>query len=194
MTELTWDEALQAAIVGVQRHAKAKKDNRQNYYGEPDDEGALWNLDINAACAEKAYAKMTGRYWAATTDPDKHLGDVGGQGVRSTDKPNGCLILHPRDEDDRVFVLMVGSGRHWEFRGSIVARKGKQLGPDGKPRWWRTNVRTPAYFVPQSELDTVLDLAGDEAAGGDTGVSPAASAPALGPASDVWPGNGRNAS
>lgn len=151
---LTWEEALLAATVGVRRRVKAQSVKRREVHGDAHYRPP-WDLDIEGALAEMAFAKFMGAYWAGQTDPDKGSGDVMEGGiahhVRSTDREEGALILHPTDSDEGIFVLMVGGGIKWRCAGWMRGEDGKQQ------RWWRANVPHAAYFVSQGDLEKDFD-------------------------------------
>lgn len=143
IVRLTVEEMRQVAHVGVERRLRAISRSRQHRWAW-DGEG-VWNTDIQSAAAEMAVAKMLGRYWADTAEPDS-AGDVGDRvQVRWTQRPDGCLILHPEDPDDHWFFLVVGQMPELDVRGHMQGKAGKQQ------RFWRDMAR-PAFFVPQAEL------------------------------------------
>lgn len=143
---LDWNEVGIAARVGVQRMIRALARGRAPAHGGPGNDGNGWGLHIEGAASEMAAAKIMGRYWPAAVDPD-YEGDLGPRlHVRSTPRPDGCLILHPNDADDGAFYLMVGQIPTFSMVGWIHATAGKV------EQFWRTDVRAPAFFVPQSEL------------------------------------------
>ena len=76
--------------------------------------------------------------------------------IRSTERPNGCLLLHDTCKDDTPYVLAVINQLTITLVGWIYARDGK------RPELWREG--DPAcYYVPQSELRPMEDLAFDNA-------------------------------
>jgi len=111
------------------------------------DTGALdtWTMEIEGACAEIAVAKLTGTYWWAYQSGRDKAPDSGSYHVRHTCRDDGCLILH-HDDPDAMFVLVTGRAPDFEVRGAIRSVDGRD------PRYWRTNVPHPAYFVPASAL------------------------------------------
>ena len=141
-------EMRRSAIVGIMRRLNAKCAGRSETYGRARDP---WDTDIEAACAECAVAKGVGIEWAGATEPD-YDGDVGPLGVRYTNNDRGSLILHERDPGDKVFVLVTGADGAYVLRGWILAADGK------REEYWRTDVRTPAFFVPQSALEDIERL------------------------------------
>jgi len=116
-------------------------------YGLPPEQRLIRHQQ--GARAEKAVALGMNLPWTPVVSDYREIGgnDVGTLGVRSTDRRHGCLILHPKDEDDRVFVLvLVETTPDFIIYGWVRGDEGKDQ------RYWRTDVRHPAYFVPQHAL------------------------------------------
>jgi len=141
---LTTAEFLEAAIVGTLRQVINKSKGVPDRYGF---EGDAWGVHIEGACAEKLVARETGSYWIGALNQKDSGADVGPYGVRHTPLPGGSLILHPADEDNQTFFLVVGLAPEQRIVGSIDGGSGKS------GEFWRTDVRTPAFFVPQSALE-----------------------------------------
>lgn len=113
--------------------------------------GDCWGIHIEGAAAEIAVAHALGvdDFTPAVyrERPQTSLeGDVGRFQVRSTPRLDGSLILHPRDEDDATFILAAGMAPSFRIIGWTKGRIGKA------ERYWRSDVREPAYFVPQRDL------------------------------------------
>ena len=62
---LNWAEMMQAAVVGVVRHAEALKRQLEDQHGLQDD-GSGWLKHIEGACGEMAFAKAVNVYSALT--------------------------------------------------------------------------------------------------------------------------------
>jgi hypothetical protein len=158
--ELSPGEQLHASAVGSARRIKAQAASRQEPHGPL--AGDPRSVDIEAACAELAVAKALGRYWPASTEPDRREGDVAG-GIHVRHTANGrdgrsCLILHDEDADDGIFVLVVGREGRYELAGWTRGSDGKQ------PEYWRDDERVrPAFFVPASVLLPASRLAASPA-------------------------------
>lgn len=147
--ELSAEEMRVAASTGVERRLRAIARNRQHRYAWSGD--GVWAIDIQAAGAELAVAKVLGRYWADTAAPDTD-GDVGtGVQVRWTRLANGSLLLHPSDPDDHAYVLVTGEMPSFEIPGWCWGRDGKD------ERFWREHTGRPAFFVPQDALRPLPD-------------------------------------
>jgi hypothetical protein len=142
VVQLTWEEVLLGATVGVRRHVNARVKKRVPVFLKPP-----WQLDCEAALGELAFARGTGLYWPASVDWDADVGDVvGGHHVRSTDNEKGGLPVHKKDVDDGTFVLVIGSVRDWTIVGWCRGDEGKRIGT------WRDDWTKPAYCVPQRLL------------------------------------------
>jgi hypothetical protein len=132
------------------RRADSLFANRAQTVPGIDREGLGWTRDVEAALAEVAVAKATGRFWDASQwrFRDDVTGDVGPLQVRSTTQANGHLVIRPHDRDDARFVFVVGVAPHYEIVGSILGRDAKRdewkvdPGDRGKPCW----------FVPREAL------------------------------------------
>lgn len=142
MVTLTLEECRQAAGVGVERRLRAIDRDRKHRF---DWSNHSWAVDIEAAGAEMAYAKLRNRYWADAAEPDTD-GDVGPAQIRWTSRQNGCLLIHPEDADDAPFVLVTGALPKLNVVGYIYGKVAKQQ------RWWRADTGRPAFFVPQHAL------------------------------------------
>lgn len=127
------------------RQIEALKHGRPHRYGDPPQDD--WGVHIEACASEMAVAKAYNLYWEPVARrPENLAGDVGNLQVRSTWRENGRLILHDRDPDDAVFVLVTGKIPSFDVRGWILGRDGK-----AKEHWDEGDGR-PAYFVPQNVL------------------------------------------
>lgn len=149
---LAWAEVATAARVGEARCIRNRANGSSHRYGKA--AGADWSGDIEAAAAEMAAAKATGRYWPIIAEPDD-WGDLGyGLHVRHTERPGGRLILHPDDPDDHFFILVTGSLPSFVVVGYLLAGAGKVEGNWEDP----SDADRPAFFVAQRELDPIDDL------------------------------------
>jgi hypothetical protein len=145
--ELSWTEIRLGGLTGVDRRVRAIGLDRRRRFAQP----VNWNDDIVGALAEIAVAKALDRYPSRGCQPD-WAGDIGDYQVRATELPNGCLIVHEDDRDTACFILVVGTP-------PVLTIPGWILGADAKrPEWWRTDVRCPAFFVPQHALHPITEL------------------------------------
>jgi hypothetical protein len=148
MTHIVLDpsEMMLAATAGVMRQVENIKRGVKPAYGAGNERD--WQYGIEGAMGEFALAKYLGIFWYGK---GKMRGDdVGTLQVRTSSRDNGDLILHPRDDDEKVFWLLTGLNGTYDVRGFIKAKDGK------KQEFWRdpTGKNRPAFFVPQSELLT----------------------------------------
>jgi hypothetical protein len=146
--ELSFFELWQAAGVGAMRNIQARRRGRPDTYGKDVTglEGG-WGVHIEGAAAEMAVAKALGLYWEGVwSEIDRGRGDVGDYQVRHTLRDKGCLLLHPDDLDDAMFVLVTGVAPKLRIAGKIMGREGKDT------RYWRTDTGRPAFFIPQGAL------------------------------------------
>ena len=144
---LTPKEILETGLVAVMRVTEVIQKGRQETHGEARDES--WQRHFEGALGERAVAKAYNIYWHGA---GKCFGtDIGNQTeVRTTTHPNGRLILHDEDDDDKFFVHVTGSMGEYLIRGWIRCGDGKDKkwweDPQGKNRW--------AYFVPNKLLQS----------------------------------------
>lgn len=151
IVKLTWPEVTMAGCVGVAREVRSLQRGDYNRYKCEKD--FMWSAHIEGACAELAFAKAFGFYWADKGD-DRKSGDVAGFEVRCTGWPNGHLLLHDDDIDSRACVLAVGRAPEFRLAGWIRIGDGKQM------RWKRdpTGKGRDAFFVPQAVLRPMSDF------------------------------------
>ena len=147
--ELTLEELIRAANVGVRRQAVNVEKQRRDQHGVSYDEG--WKTHISGAIGECAFAKAIDVFWSGALK--FRAQDVGPWEVR-TARGEGRLILHPKDKDESKFVLVQRlTWLRYRVVGWIYAKDGKQ------PGWWENPTgehgRT-AFFVPIEALQEVI--------------------------------------
>lgn len=125
-----------------------------------------WQADNEGALAEVAVAKALNLYWSAGAFGAP---DVGGKyDVRSTPCATGHLIVYPRDDNERAFILAIGADDKWQIVGWLSARACKQ------EHFWTTHVfrgkpceptypgasklNDACYYVPQDALRPIESL------------------------------------
>jgi len=148
---LTPEELRFAASVGVDHVIERIVKERRNTFGRPD--GLKFDFAICGMFAELAVAKLLSIDWPS---PGFRF-DVGEYQVRSTERENGCLILHrehfpdgtPYDRDDDLFILVVGKAPTFDVIGFIRGKDGK------RKEFWKRLIRRPAFFVPQEALTPI---------------------------------------
>ena len=102
---LTKTQREYADNAGVKRQAYNNSIGQADAYGFKGDGTAI---HVDGARAELAVALALSQGWTDfARDYDKIVADVGTNiQVRSTSYKHGNLLLHPRDKDDQVFVLV----------------------------------------------------------------------------------------
>jgi len=142
---LSPSEIMQGAMIGVMRQVQnLKTGHGVNYYGAKDHNS--WTLHVEGALGEMALAKYRGVYYAGM---GRRGGmDVDDVDVRTTTYPNGCLIVHDADPDDRVIWLLTGVHGSYTVRGWILSSAAKRKEWIKDPQGGRA-----AYFVPQEALN-----------------------------------------
>lgn len=141
-----------AASKADERRTSARSKKRQQAYFI---EGTKWDsldTEVQSMMAEYAVAHYFGQVdWEPIMHrPDRVDGDVVVGGipieVKSTDRPLGSLPLKEDETRNRPYVLTIVSGNVVRIVGWQMAQNCKQK------KWWRADVRYPAYFVPQDAL------------------------------------------
>lgn len=155
IVELSRFEVAAALAVGDALRDAAIAAGRAAAHGATKDERAAREIHRQGALAEAAVAKALGRFWEVPDFELRGEGDIGaGFHVRSTTIEHGSLILHPEDPDSGIFVLAIAAGdTTWRIVGWIQAADGK------RSAFWREDTGRPAFFVPQSFLAPISDLA-----------------------------------
>ena len=142
---LEWFEVLLAATVGVRRQLEALRSGRPDCHGF--DGATGWQVHIEGACGEMAFAKATGRYWSGSINTFKAGGDVGNIQVRTRSRDDYDLIVRDDDRDEDIFVLVIGKAPTFRVVGWIQGAEAK------RPSWRHVyGARPPAFFVPQAAL------------------------------------------
>jgi hypothetical protein len=149
--KLCWQEARFLADIGSTRKLRAMAKRVPEPYGEPT--GDRWSIDIESCAAEFIVAKHMGMFWPPYSDhPGELPGDVGTLQIRSTPRKDGRLIVHERDKDEAIFVLVRGQIPEFEIAGWIRGADCKQ------PRYMFEGDGRPAYFVAAEELRPMHEL------------------------------------
>lgn len=138
--KLTPIEMYQAGIVGLARRI----DSMQRRLNGCPLNG--WQIDIEGALAEMAFAKAMGVYAGLTINNYKGA-DIGEYHVRSSVKSDACLIIRPEDDPSAVYVLVTGAEGDYTVHGWIKGSDARN-----ENYWMAPNSRPGAWFVPQSAL------------------------------------------
>lgn len=143
--ELTRSEMLMALTIGGWRHIESILVGRKNGHGKTDSGG--WTEHIEGAGGEIAAGKVLGRYWGGDCNTFKKA-DIGSQvQVRTRSKLHYDLLVRDDDQDEHVFILVVGQIPCFEVVGYM-------RGVDAKrPEWRRAyGGREEAWFIPRQQL------------------------------------------
>lgn len=148
---LTWAELRAAAYLGIDRYVRNSANGRHNSYGLDTE---AWREHVLGAWGECVVAKVTDTYWlGGDARPDGGAADVGRLHVRTRGRADYDLLLWDDDADAEPFVLVV------PMRLPCFRVIGWCLAGDGKrSEYRRTDLRHPAYFVPQSVLRPISEL------------------------------------
>ena len=142
-------EYYMAMQAGCMRQVQNRNIGRPHYYKAPTDRAEQFH--INGSVGEACVAKHLGKYWLGK-------GTFGGSDVeqyevRSTSRPDGDLILHDADKDDRPYISVYVSEGVGVIRGWLMGREGK------KKEFWRDPAKgRPAFFVPTNKLRPIEEL------------------------------------
>lgn len=139
-----------AALTGCERHIEKLMIGRPDFHGATLENG--WNLDVEGAAGEMAFAKWRNNYWSGNMGNLK-ADDVGRYQVRTAGSHHFCLIIHEKDPNDRAFILVTGLAPHFVIRGWMWGRDAKQHIYWSDPAGGR-----PAYFIPQKDLRPMPEL------------------------------------
>jgi len=141
--ELTANEMKTAAMVGTMRHADAIAQGRTSLIPTANN----WQRHIEGSLAEFAFAKAFGLFWSG-------LGGIGSIDIgsdieiRTSRRPDACLIVRHRDDDNSKFVLVLGDAtKEFTIVGWLFGREAKR-----SDRLKNPNSDRAAFFVPQSVL------------------------------------------
>ena len=148
--ELTKPELMVAGLVGNMRSIASLGNLTQNKHSPTDSQ---WQIDVDGAAAEMAFAKWLNVYYAPSVNTFK-APDVGTMQVRSTKHEHGKLIIRGNDVKDEIVVLVVNRMPTYIMAGWIRTADAKQdkylYDPNGKG--------SPAWMVPQTDLNKMEDL------------------------------------
>jgi hypothetical protein len=142
---LTPSEIMMGALAGLMRHVQNISNRTADAYGYTGDNP--WQIDIEGCLGEMAVAKFLDVYWVGKGQ--KYLPDVGPYQVRTARHHSYDLLLHPRDDDERIFWLVTGMDGHYSIRGWLRAKDGKT------DEFWKEKAQNgrPCFFVPASRLN-----------------------------------------
>jgi hypothetical protein len=111
--------------------------------------------DFQGCLGELAVARWLNVEWVGFSRAFKSLKyDAGQTQVRTTDHPNGRLLIHPTDPDDQPFILVKTNNLpEVNLVGWILGKNAKR-----KEWWMELQKGRPCYVVPNSELKEMENL------------------------------------
>jgi len=144
--ELTDAEIRISVTVATDRIISSLRKGHKQKHGY--DGGNLWEVNVNGAAAELAYAKFRKEYFSASVDTYKDADHGEVTQIRWTKHTRGKLIIREDDNPEHYYVLVVSplpkmyiSGF---IKGSEVEDKYKtNFGIEGRPLVWA---------IPQDKL------------------------------------------
>ena len=150
---LTTVEMIEYGSAGIARCANAIEKQRKGAHGFNRDY-ERWQIDVEGLLAEAAAAKALNLPYSPTVGRlDTQGGDIGrGLQIRSTKYSTGSLLVHDRDPEDDIFILVTGIYGIYDIRGWIKAIHAKQQD------WWRVYKGRGAYWVGQEFLQPMDKL------------------------------------
>jgi hypothetical protein len=148
--ELTQAEMLACVSAGAARTLRAlmRKDGQRDGANLP-----RWQIDIEAACAEFAVAKLLGLFPSGfTTDRGS---DVGTYQVRWSSQHSHRLPLRTADDPSDIFIFVTGEYGHYVVNGWCLGAEGMH-----DEFWTQADKKRPNYcwMVPKSELRPISEL------------------------------------
>jgi hypothetical protein len=147
---LTPHNLFMAGLIGISRHVKGA--HKLGQYGV-DNSKTGWQINCDGAAGEMAVAKWLGIFYDGAIG-NFRAKDAAEYQVRTNPNDWGDLILHPKDADDDLFILVLShASPTFQLRGWLQGKEGKQQ------KWWRDGTKNrPAFFVPQAELHPMCEL------------------------------------
>jgi hypothetical protein len=147
--KLDWNEVRFAADAGMRRFITPIMQGNQNRYGAQNS----WDNDISSCLSELAVAKYTGKYWHAS--PAVHSRNITndvGESLEVRCSRTGKLIIRSGDKAERMYILVLWP--EWSKNGCTLKIVGGMKAQDARQDKWidAPQGRTPAHFVPASEL------------------------------------------
>lgn len=145
---LTIEQARAAYRFGLDRAAAARAAGRRHRYGYNPDPVEEARTHAESAVAEHFIAAAIDEPLRSNAlEPDDGV-DVGDDVcVRWTPLEHGCLVIHETDADRLRGALVVGRSPLQRFVGMHPVAESKRA------EYWRTDVRFPAFFVPQRVIE-----------------------------------------
>jgi len=140
-----------SVTLGTGRQEEALQSKRKDQHGFDGKDGL--KIHIEGAAGEIAFAKAFGLYPGFTINTFK-AADIGSNiQVRTRSERRYGLIVRPDDDDDAVFVHVIGSRPNYTIMGWLLGKDAKRAG------YSETHGdRPPAFFVPSEDLRDLSEL------------------------------------
>jgi hypothetical protein len=148
---LTETELRMAGVAAIDRRLRNwARGGRDTARADP---GTIWQMEMTGCIGELVYAKARGVFpLIGTADPDRD-GDDGRLQYRATARPDGPLIVRPKDSRSAPYLLVAGCGPDFWLPGWMFGQDARQR------EWWQApNGRPGAWFVPQTYLRPLEEL------------------------------------
>lgn len=145
---LTWYEYIDCVNIGLYRFAASNLAGLNHANAHQRTWLQRLEDEVVGTCGERAWHKYRGDYWDTAVNTFHHQPDAPGKiEVRTTLRPDGCLILRDNDPADRFYVLVTGQAPTLTIIGGITGHDGR------RQEWLRApNGDRPAWFIPQQAL------------------------------------------
>ncbi|MGD1524588.1 hypothetical protein [Vibrio harveyi] len=147
VVQLTMEEMTIVSVIAGLRRGESKTNGRKDNHDFNGD--GAWDIEIEGAAAEMAYCKLRGKYWSGSVNSFKNADCGENVQIRHTVLEKGSLIVRDEDLDSHFYVLVTGRAPLLKVCGWINGSDAKQEKFKRAP-----NGRVPAYFVPQSALNS----------------------------------------
>lgn len=148
--EITNDEAMAASSIATLQMLRKVTMSRKTDHGSFSKRRFRERLGDTflGLVGEIAVSKYLNKSWSPGGSKVS-TGDVSNSiEVRTTDHPDGHLLVYDRDNDESVFYFVVGDFPKMSIVGKIKAKDAKQ------PKYMRDS-DPPCYWVPQSDLNNI---------------------------------------
>lgn len=145
-------EIWNAAQIGMSRQLNSRLRGSQQKYNL---KKGSYDYDIMGAVGECVYAKFFNIYYVGGSPGPVDMTYNGLTiEVRTVDEDSKSLIIYEHEDPNSIFALAIDKTPNVILAGWIKGVHGKL------EKYWKEDARYPAYFVPQSVLNNILELRG----------------------------------